>query len=57
MVWSAEKDAHKGVEADQDAAMAMAAKITIDHAIKTALENVPEKVVEVELKKKHDRTV
>lgn len=57
MVWSAEKDKHKGEETKQVVAMAMAAKITIDQAIKTALDNVPGKVIEAELEKKHDKTV
>jgi uncharacterized membrane protein YkoI len=57
MVWSAEKEKHKGEDAKQVVAMAMAAKITIDQAIKTALDNFPGKVIEAELEKKHDKTV
>ena len=33
------------------------AKVTIDQAIKTALENFPGKVIEAELEQKHDKTV
>ena len=57
MVWSAEKDKHKEEDAKQLVAMAMAAKITIEEAMKTALENFPGKVVEAELEKKQDKTV
>jgi uncharacterized membrane protein YkoI len=57
MVWSAERDKHKGEDAQQLVAMAMAATITIDQAIKTALDNFPGKVIEAELEKKHDKTV
>jgi uncharacterized membrane protein YkoI len=59
MVWSAEKDKLKGKGEDnkQVVAMAMAAKITIDQAMKTALENFPGKVIEAELEKKQDKTV
>ena len=57
MVWSAEKDKHKEEDAKQLVTMAMAAKITIEEAMKTALENFPGKVVEAELEKKQDKTV
>jgi predicted negative regulator of RcsB-dependent stress response len=57
MVWSAEQEKRNGLEADQDIAMAMSAKVTIDEAIKTALENFPGKVIEAELEKKHGKTV
>ncbi|HLZ34049.1 MAG TPA: PepSY domain-containing protein [Nitrospira sp.] len=57
MVWSAEKDKYKGEDTKQVVAMATAAKITIDQAIKTALENFPGKVIEAELEQKHDKTV
>ena len=57
MVWSAEKDKHKQEDAKQVVVMAMAAKITIEEAMKTALENFPGKVVEAELEKKQDKTV
>jgi uncharacterized membrane protein YkoI len=57
MVWSAEKDKHKQEDAKQVVVMAMAAKITIEDAMKTALENFPGKVVEAELEKKQDKTV
>jgi uncharacterized membrane protein YkoI len=57
MVWSAEKDKHKGEDTKQVVAMAMAAKITIDQAIKTASDKFPGKVIEAELEKKHDKTV
>ena len=57
MVWSADKDKQKGEDTKQVVAMAMAAKITIDQAIKTALDNFPGKVIQAELEKKHDKTV
>ncbi len=57
MVWSAEKDRHKREDAKQVVAMATAAKITIDQAIKTALDNFPGKAIEAELEKKDDKTV
>jgi uncharacterized membrane protein YkoI len=57
MVWSAEKDKHKEEDAKQLVTMAMAAKITIEEAMKTALENFPGKVVEAELEKKQDKIV
>ena len=60
MVWSAEKDklkAQGGEDRKEVVAMAMAANITIDEAIKTASENVPGKVIEAELAKKHDKPI
>ena len=39
------------------AAMAAAAKVTIDQAVKTAAEKVPGKIVEAELEKKHNKLV
>lgn len=60
MVWSAEKDklkSQKGEDRKEVVAMAMTAKITIDQAIKTALENFPGKVIEAELEKKHGMAV
>src|SRR5512143_3698901 len=39
------------------AALVKDAKVTIDQAIKTALEKVPGTAVEAELEKKHDKTV
>lgn len=39
------------------AQLAKDAKMTIDQAIKTAVEKVPGTVVEAELEKKHDKTV
>ena len=51
--WS---DKKKGEEGDI-AALAKEAKITIEQAIKTAVEKVPGTVVEAELEKKHDKTV
>jgi len=57
MVWSAEQDKRKDVETNQDLAMAKSAKITIDEAIKTALENFSGKVVEAELEMKQGKAV
>ncbi len=37
--------------------MSQSAKVTIDQAIKSAMERVPGKVIEAELEKKHDRAV
>lgn len=39
------------------AAMATAAKVTIDQAVKTASEKVPGKIIEAELEKKHHKLV
>jgi len=50
-VWSGEKGKPQKDE------MAAAAKVTIDQAIKTASEKVAGKVVEAELKKKHDTLI
>lgn len=57
MVWSAERDKHKGEETKQVVAMATSAKITIEEAMKAALENFPGKVIEAELERKQDKTV
>jgi cytochrome oxidase Cu insertion factor (SCO1/SenC/PrrC family) len=57
MVWSAEKGKSKGADANQVIAMATSAKITIEGAAKTALENIPGKVIEAELEKRRDKTV
>ena len=57
MVWSAEKGKPKGVETNQDIAMATAAKITIEEAMKVALGNFPGKVIEADLEKRQDKTV
>lgn len=51
--WS---DKKKDGEGDV-AALAKDAKVTIDQAIKTALEKVPGTAVEAELEKKHGKTV
>ena len=51
--WS---DKKKDEEGDV-AALAKEAKVTIEQAIKTAIEKVPGTVVEAELEKKHDKTV
>ena len=50
--WS---DKKKGEEGDI-AALAKEAKITIEQAVKTAVEKVPGTVVEAELEKKHGKT-
>lgn len=55
--WSDEKGKGKKDESKEAVEMAATAKVTIDQAIKTALENVPGKVVEAELEKKHDTLV
>lgn len=60
IVWSADKDK---LRLPNDAghmdviAMATAATITIDEAIKTASANFPGKVIEAELEKRQDQTV
>lgn len=51
--WSDKKKDEEG----EIAALAKEAKVTIDQAIKTAVEKVPGTVVEAELEKKHDKTV
>lgn len=48
--WSDDKEAKAGD-------LLKDAKVTIDQAIKTALEKVPGTAVEAELEKKHDKTV
>ena len=55
--WSDDKGKGKKDEAKEMVEMAATAKVTIDQAIKTALEKVPGKVVEAELEKKHDTLV
>ncbi|MFO0707096.1 MAG: PepSY domain-containing protein [Nitrospira sp.] len=48
----------KKKEKDSDvSALVKDAKITIDQAIKTAIEKVPGTAVEAELEKKHDKTI
>ncbi|MDH4098780.1 MAG: PepSY domain-containing protein [Nitrospira sp.] len=53
--WSNDKGKKDEVKEAID--MAAAAKVTIDQAIKTALEKVAGKVVEAELEKKHNKIV
>ena len=49
---------HKGKHEEGHVAdLVKDAKVTIDQAIKTALEKVPGTAVEAELEKKHDKTV
>jgi uncharacterized membrane protein YkoI len=55
--WSDDKGKGKKDESKETVEMAATAKVTIDQAIKTALEKVPGKVVEAELEKKHDKAV
>ncbi len=56
--WGHEKDKKKGKEAEAHVADLMKdAKVTIEQAIKTAVEKVPGTVVEAELEKKHGKTV
>lgn len=55
--WSDQKGKGKKDESKETVEMAAKAKVTIDQAIKTALEKVPGKVVEAELEKKHDTLV
>jgi uncharacterized membrane protein YkoI len=55
--WSDQKGKGKKDEAKETVEMAATAKVTIDEAIKTALEKVQGKVVEAELEKKHDKIV
>lgn len=58
LVWSKESDRnHKDEGNRQMVAMAMTATVTIEQAMKTALENFPGKVVEAELTKRQDKTV
>ncbi len=51
--WSDKKKDEEG----DIAALAKEANVTIDQAIKTAIEKVPGAVVEAELEKKHDKTI
>lgn len=57
MVWSAEKGKSKETEANRIIAMETSSRITIEGAMKTALEKIPGKVIEAELEKKRDKTV
>ena len=53
--WSDKKGKHE--EEGNVADLAKEAKVTVDQAIKTATEKVQGTVVEVELEKKHDKTI
>lgn len=53
--WSDKKGKHE--EEGDVAEMAKEAKVTADQAMKTATEKVQGTVVEVELEKKHDKTI
>ncbi len=55
--WSDQKGKGKKDELKETVEMAATAKVTIDQAIKTALEKVSGKVVEAELEKKHNTLV
>jgi uncharacterized membrane protein YkoI len=55
--WSDQKGKGKKDESKETVAMAAAAKVTIEQAIKTASEKVPGKLVEAELEMKHDTLV
>ena len=55
--WSDDKGKSKMDEVKEAVEMAAAAKVTIDQAIKTALEKVSGKVVEAELEKKSGRLI
>ncbi|MCS6297909.1 MAG: PepSY domain-containing protein [Nitrospira sp.] len=57
MVWSGEKDRHRGDDAQEVIAMSMNAKVTIEQAMATALENFPGKVIEAELEQKQDKAI
>ncbi len=57
LVWSKERGEDKQEENRQVVAMATVATVTIEQAIKTALENFPGKVIEAELGKRQDKTV
>lgn len=57
LVWSKERGQNKQEEDRQVVAMATVATVTIEQAIKTALENFPGKVIEAELGKRQDKTV
>ena len=55
--WSDQKGKGKKDESKETVEMAVAAKVTIDQAIKTASEKVAGKVVEAELEMKHDKVI
>lgn len=60
MVWSADTDRLRlpsDAEHKDVIAMATAANVTIEDAIRTAMENFPGKVIEAELEQKHGATV
>lgn len=57
LVWSSGKERKSAEENKQLVGMAMAATVTIDQAIKTALENFPGKIIEAEMGKEHGKTV
>ncbi|TAJ08342.1 MAG: hypothetical protein EPO61_09555 [Nitrospirae bacterium] len=57
LVWSKDRGQDKQEENKQVVAMATVATVTVEQAIKTALENFPGKVIEAELGKKQDKTV
>jgi len=57
LVWSSGKERKNGEENKQLVGTAMAATVTIDQAIKTALENFPGKIIEAELGKEYGKTV
>lgn len=55
--WSDEKGGKEKHETKQAVEMSKTAKVTIEQAIKTAMEKVAGKVIEAELERKHDRAV
>ena len=55
--WSDQKGKGKKDESKETVEMAVAAKVTIYQAIKTASEKVAGKVVEAELEMKHDKVI
>ena len=57
LAWSEDKGKGHKDEVKEAIDMAAAAKVTIDQAIKTALEKVSGKVVEAELETKHNKIV
>lgn len=60
MVWTVEKGKQKAQSEEntkQVVAMVTAGKITVDQAIKTALDNFPGTVIEAELEKRLDTTL
>ncbi len=57
LVWSKERGQDKQEESRQMVALAAVATVSIEQAIKTALENFPGKVTEAELETKQDKTV